>query len=156
MIVNIILWLLALYGLWSIFNLVWESFQSTKKPKANLSVLLIVNNWEDKVEKVIRYLANQSYFNKHPLTPVDVVAVDKGSADNTLKILKQLARNYSFLKVVDSKRISSSSVVEYGKNRCVGEVVLVFDDADFDNLEDIEQAIKFYFSNSNCKFYKEE
>ncbi|WP_350344114.1 glycosyltransferase [Proteinivorax tanatarense] len=148
---KIILLLLALYGFWSILNAIYEKKLSTKKSNANLSVLLITSNWEEKAEKVIRYLANQNYFNRHPLTPADVVVIDKGSKDNTLQILKQLARNYSFLKVIDGKKNNYSKILQYGKEKCHGEVVILFDQDDFSSLEELEKAIKFYFSYPNCK-----
>ena len=67
-----------------------------KKP--NISIFLPIYNKEIYLENAIESLESQTFKN------IEIVAVNDGSTDNSLKILKKLAKKYKNLKIVNNDR----------------------------------------------------
>lgn len=145
-----ILWLLALFGLWCLVKWSWLLIKRKSLVRPSTSLVLTVYNWEDHAERLVRYIAAQCYFNQNLICPADVVVIDIGSTDHTLKILQKLARQFSFLKVIDGEYVRKSqyTVLDYAKERCQGDVVLLIDTTTISNLQDVENLVKFYFNEN--------
>lgn len=144
-----ILWTLAFFGLWCLLRWGIKLFRRKERLKPNTSLVLQVYNWEDNVERLVRFIASSCYFNDNMFCPVDVVIVDVGSTDHTLNIVRKLARSYAFIKVIDGAYVKKSeySILDYAKQRCQGDVVLLIDTTVL-SLRDVEQIIKFYFNDN--------
>lgn len=144
-----ILWSLAFLGLGSLIKWGWTLIKGESTVRPNTSLILVVYNWEENIERLIRFIATQCYFNQTLFCPVDVIVIDIGSTDHTFKILQKLARQFSFLKVLDGQYLKKSqySMLDYAKERCQGEVVLLIDTTVL-NLGDVQKVVKFYFNEN--------
>ncbi|SES81271.1 glycosyltransferase [Anaerobranca gottschalkii] len=138
-----ILWMLVIIGLFSLLKWSFGLIKGKKITRPKTSMVLFVYNWEENLEKIIRYIASLCYFDENLLCPVDVVIFDLGSTDQTLNIGRKLARQFYFLKVLDSSR---NSVIEYFLKSCNGDVIILLDTNKL-TLSELEKTIKFYFSD---------
>ncbi|EJN0549109.1 glycosyltransferase family 2 protein, partial [Campylobacter jejuni] len=126
-----------------------------------VSIIIPCYNAENFIENCINSIINQTYIN------YEIICVDDGSTDNTLKILKNLSINNSRLKAYSINHTGIPSVVKnYGLKLAKGEFLLILDSDDMiteyflekgikyfqDNLVDIIlYPVKFMFSNNNYK-----
>lgn len=80
----IILWILALFGLWSLISNILDSFYSTNK-EGTVDIILNVCNQEDSIQILLRQLSR--------LDMVGSIRIfDNGSTDNTVYIIKELQK----------------------------------------------------------------
>lgn len=137
--------------------LIWSKME--KNPL--VSIIIPCYNAENFIENCINSIINQTYIN------YEIICVDDGSTDNTLKILKNLSINNSRLKAYSINHTGIPSVVKnYGLKLAKGEFLLILDSDDMiteyflekgikyfqDNPVDIIlYPIKFMFSNNNYK-----
>ena len=70
----------------------WEVFRCTDAK--NIPIVIGVYNKEDKIEGILRDM-----IKKYPNT--DIITVDYGSTDETVKIIKLIQRDYPALTLVD-------------------------------------------------------
>ena len=141
-----ILWTLAFIGLFSLLTWSLKLIRRKERVKPNTSLVLQVHNWENNVERLVRFIASSCYFNNSLFCPVDVVFVDMGSTDHTLNIIRRLARQYAFIKVIDGGNIKKNNegVLDYSKDKCQGDVMILLDTSVL-ALDDVQKVIKFYF-----------
>ena len=83
----IILWIFALFGLWSLISNIVESVCTTNK-EGCFDVILNVCNQEDTIEILIRQLSRIDMVG-------NIRVVDNNSTDNTVKIVKEIEKNNS-------------------------------------------------------------
>ena len=81
----IILWIFALFGVWSLISNIVESFY-LQNSIGNFDIYLNVCNGEDTIESLIRELSRVSMINKIRIN-------DNNSTDNTMAIVKRLKLN---------------------------------------------------------------
>lgn len=143
-----ILWTLAFIGLFSLLNWSLKIFRTKEGIKPNTSLVLQVYNWENNIERLVRFIASSCYFNNSLYCPVDVIFVDMGSADHTLNIIRKLSRQFAFIKVIDGKNVDTNNqaILEYTKDKCQGDAIL-FIDTSILNLDEVQRLIKFYFNH---------
>lgn len=114
---------LALYGLWHIVRDIWNAYLAPRWDHApRASLLMVVQNVEQQVEGMIRFLIRDIAADP---AWCDIVVVDYGSEDITPSILDRLARECPLLKVVHLA--GCSRPVSVGITFCQGEVVYVLD-----------------------------
>ena len=90
-----------------------------------LSIILPVYNVEDYLEECLDSLINQDYQN------YEIIAVNDGSKDNSLKILKKYEKKYpQLLKVYDKENGGLSSARNYGIDKSKGEYLFFVDSDD--------------------------
>ena len=94
---DILLWLLALFGLWQLANIIRRWLLSFRFDPPQVSLLFLVKNNQDSVEGLFRQLALDCYFLGSYAVPGRVLVVDLGSQDQTRAILRRLARELNFL-----------------------------------------------------------
>ncbi len=140
------LWILAFLGLASLLRWIFTFFNKKPTFTPSTSLVLLVHNWESNVERVVRFIAYNCYFNQNTTCPVDVVIVDNGSTDETLSILYKLARSFNFLKIVDGGYVKKSQhcILDDTKERCQGKGIILLDTMDMD-VDQVEKTIGFYF-----------
>jgi len=81
----IILWIFALFGLWSIISNIIDGF-CIQNNIGKFDIYLNVCNQEDAIESLIRDLSRVSMINK-------IKIIDNNSTDNTMEIIRRLKAN---------------------------------------------------------------
>lgn len=89
-----------------------------------ISVIIPVYNSEKYIAKCIKSLFSQS------LEDFEIIAVDDGSTDSSLKILKELSDTDSRLKVYSKENGGVSSARNYGITKAQGEFISFVDSDD--------------------------
>lgn len=89
-----------------------------------LSVIVPVYNVEEFVEECLFSIVNQDYTN------IEVIAVNDGSIDNSLDIIKAFARQHSCVTVYDKPNGGLSDARNYALDRCNGDYVTFIDSDD--------------------------
>jgi biofilm PGA synthesis N-glycosyltransferase PgaC len=103
----------------------WNDIGEERLPM--VSVVLAAFNEEKVIARTITELHRSDY----PPSKFEVVAVNDGSTDDTLKILTELARGWSGLRVVDQPNSGKSSAVNNAINHASpASTVIVSMDAD--------------------------
>lgn len=88
-----------------------------------ISIVVPVYNAEKYLEECLASLVNQTYKN------TEIILVDDGSTDSSLKILKKYQKKYSSIKVISQKNQGSSFARSTGIKKAKGDY-LMFVDAD--------------------------
>ena len=101
-----------------------------------------VYNGEEFLEKSIESVSKQT------LKDIELICVDDGSTDNSLKILKDLQKKYDFIKILTQENQGSGKARNYGIDESKGEYIgfLDADDifVDSDALERMYEIGNFY------------
>lgn len=88
---SIILWILALFGLWSLISRAVESMYIDNR-SGSVEVIVKVKNQEKIIEALARNLRKISIIGK-------ITFIDMNSSDNTLLIAKKLKENDMMIEV---------------------------------------------------------
>lgn len=89
------------------------------------SVVMPVYNAQDSLNKSIGSLINQSY------KEWELIAVDDGSTDESLKILKELANKDNRIKVYTKQNGGPGSARNFGIKHCNGDYIAFLDSDDY-------------------------
>ena len=92
------------------------------KPK--VSVIIPVYNTELFVEEAIKSVLNQT------LTDIEVIVVNDGSTDNSLKVIERLANTDSRIKKITQENQGQSVARNLGLNIAKGEYIYFMDSDD--------------------------
>jgi hypothetical protein len=96
-----------------------------------ITLLLVIKNQEKNIEGIVRGLMNLGSLNN---IRYQVVLVDKGSQDDTLKILYKLSLEYPAVTIVTTYyRFSKESILTVIQEKCQGDIIYYFN-----ILEDIK------------------
>lgn len=95
-VVRLVVWILCVYG---VFSIIQDYIQSHtyRKIEENIKFVMTVKNVEDGIEEYIRDLTYGRNFYHH------LVVVDMDSTDDTLKILHRLEREKFNMKVLEKE-----------------------------------------------------
>jgi glycosyltransferase involved in cell wall biosynthesis len=151
----VFLWVAAVYGLFSIFYSISRYFFDAGKSRRNLtfSIILIVRNQEDAIEGIIRSIARRGFLDGNEGILLNLIVVDDYSRDQTPEILRFLAREYKFLKVVRMEKImEDKSPLEVGLSLCEGEVICILDVGTRIAPEKIADAISYIINKKMIKY----
>lgn len=97
---EVIMFVLAIYGCICLINdFIDYIVNSYRFRKQKYELILTVKNQEDNIEGVIHSIFKDELF-KNSGPDCKVVVIDKGSDDDTVKILRKLACQYENLEVV--------------------------------------------------------
>ena len=92
--------------------------------KIKVSVIIPVYNVEHILEETLGYLINQSIKN------IEIICVDDGSSDNSLNILKDYAKKYKNIKVIQQEHEGAGSARNKGIKEAKGKYLLFLDSDD--------------------------
>lgn len=106
-----------------------------------ISFIVPVYNCEKYLEECLGSLINQTIDSK------EIILVNDGSTDDSLKICKEYAKKYDFIKVVNQENQGLSVARNEGVKICLGKYIQFVDSDDFIEAEAGE---KFY---NLCEFY---
>lgn len=104
--------------------------------KPFVSIIVAAYNSDKYIEQCINSLINQTYKN------IQIILVDDGSSDNTLKICKDFAKNDKRITIISQKNYGQTKARQAGLRRATGEYCLVFDSDDWLELDAISKCIK--------------
>ena len=100
MIIQVIIWILALYGLIEIIIEAYRAVFVLKNVK-DMYILIAVKNQEENIEGIVRSIVFKNLYDKNEEIFNNIIFADMGSTDNTVKILEKLCGEYEFLKVIN-------------------------------------------------------
>ena len=101
-ILNGILWVLALYGLFEIIKNIIYICTYTNLKSDGIYVIIAAKNQENKIEGFLRTILFRIMYGKEECVK-DVIVTDLNSSDDTMKILEKLSKDYDGIKVVNWK-----------------------------------------------------
>ena len=103
-----------------------ESFSYTEnESKYTVSVIMPVYNGEKFLERSVASLLKQTLDN------FEIIFIDDGSTDDSLKILKEYEEEYDFVKVLTQENSGSGKARNNGINEAQGEYIAFLDADDF-------------------------
>ncbi len=103
--------------------------------KDMVSIIVPVYNAEDNIERLLNCLSNQSYKN------IEIIAVNDGSKDNSLKIMKKIALTDDKIKVFDKSNGGVSSARNLGIKNATGKYLMFVDADDLITSDAVENCI---------------
>ena len=92
--------------------------------KPLLSVIVPVYNVEEFVEECLGSIVSQDYTN------LEVIAVNDGSTDNSLDVIRTFARQYTCVTIYDKPNGGLSDARNYALDRCNGDYITFIDSDD--------------------------
>lgn len=106
--------------------------------KDKISIIIPAYNSEQTLKRCLDSILNQTYKN------IEIIVINDGSKDKTLKILKQYEKKHSNVIIIDKKNEGQASARNDGFKKSTGEYVMFIDADDFiekNYLEIMLQAI---------------
>ncbi len=79
-----------------------------------VSIIVPVYNTEEYLEKCLNSLVNQT------LKEIEIICVNDGSTDNSGKILKEYAKQYSNIRVIEQQNLKQGAARNKGVNAEIG------------------------------------
>lgn len=104
-----------------------------------ISIIIPVYNKEKYVEKCIKSILTQSY------NFIEIICVNDCSTDNSLKIITDLSKKYSSIKILENKKnIGSGASRNKGLKNALGRYIMFMDADDYySNNQIIEKLVKY-------------
>lgn len=90
-----------------------------------ISIIVPVYNTETYLEQCIESLINQSYEN------IEIILVNDGSSDNSLKVCREYAKEESRIKVIDQVNKGVSAARNAGIDNACGQYITFVDSDDY-------------------------
>ena len=114
-----------------------------------ISVIVPVYNCEDYLEESLGSILNQTF------NDIEIICIDDGSSDDSLKILKSIASYDSRIQVFAQENQGAGAARNYGMKKASGDYVYFFDADDFLESEALEKAFENAIRNdSDIVFFK--
>ena len=101
MVISIIVWTLALYGLFEIIKNIVYICTYTKLNTKGIYLLVAVKNQEENIECFLRNVMFRIIYGKEEVK--NIIVVDLNSKDNTKKIVENLEKEYEQIKLLNWK-----------------------------------------------------
>ena len=114
-----------------------------------ISVIVPVYNCEDYLEESLGSILNQTF------NDIEIICIDDGSSDDSLRILKKIASSDSRIQVFAQENQGAGAVRNYGMKKASGDYVYFFDADDFLESDALEKAYSNAVRNdSDIVFFK--
>ena len=111
--------------------------------KELISIIIPVYNVEKYINRCLDSIINQTYKN------IEIICINDGSTDNSLKILKEYEKNYSFIKIYDQDN-SGPAITRNRGIKLVKSKYLMFIDSD--DYIDCDYVENFYNNIKNTEY----
>jgi cellulose synthase/poly-beta-1,6-N-acetylglucosamine synthase-like glycosyltransferase len=105
----------------------------------SVSVIIPAYNEEDTIEDTVKAVMNIDYSNIS-----EIIVVNDGSKDYTLKILKSLKIKYKNLKIFDKENSGKADSLNQAVKICKGELVAVVDADSYPEKDSFSKIIGFF------------
>ena len=99
--ISIIIWTLALYGLFEIIKNIIYICTYTHLNSRGIYFIIAVKNQEDKIECFLRNIIFRIVYGKEEIK--NILIVDLNSKDNTKKIVENLSKEYEQINLLSWK-----------------------------------------------------
>ncbi len=117
-----------------------EIFSSPKIDKDySVSVLIPAFNEEKSIEDTVESVLKSDYKNL-----VEIIIINDGSSDNTLKIAKKLEEKYSKVKVFDKENSGKADSLNQALKIVKGELIAIVDADSFPDKEALHSMIGYF------------
>ena len=114
-----------------------------------ISVIVPVYNCEDYLEESLGSILNQTFED------IEIICIDDGSSDDSLKILNSIASSDSRIQVFVQENQGAGAARNYGMKKASGDYVYFFDADDFLENDALEKAYENAKRNdSDIVFFK--
>ena len=163
-----LLFIPAMYGvLLAIVSLKKQSPAVAFDEMPFVSIMVPAHNEEFTISRCVKTLAQLDYYLEDKRN-YEIIVINDGSTDNTAAVLRELKKEFKFMKIVTRKPPRSGKgkgyVLNDGLELCKGEIIAVFDaDArigpDFlkmiipylneDGVEGVQARVRMYNCNEN-------
>jgi biofilm PGA synthesis N-glycosyltransferase PgaC len=143
-IVYLVYMFISLYFLW-LFVLIFiqnrkEMFFVPKIiKKYSVSILIPAYNEQDSIEGTVKTVLDSNYGNI-----VEIIIINDGSTDNTLKIARELEKRYSKVVVFDKKNSGKADSLNQALKMAKGELVAVVDADSYPDKHAISSMVGFF------------
>ena len=121
--------------------------------EAKVSIIVPVYNVEKYLERCLESLINQTYKN------IEIIIINDGSTDNSLRILKEYERIDSRIKLIDKNNEGLSQTRNVGINIATGEYITFVDSDDWIELDLLKILINLIKENNGdvalCSYVRE-
>lgn len=99
--ISIIIWTLALYGLFEIIKNIIYICTYTKLNSKGIYLIIATKNQEENIECFLRNILFRIIYGKEEVD--NIFVVDLNSKDNTKNILEKLSNEYEQIKILNLK-----------------------------------------------------
>lgn len=133
----------------SLFLLIYFRYRKTLREnqpvtkKYSVSVLVPAHNEENAIAGTIRAIFGMDYSNL-----LEVIAINDGSRDKTLEVLKKLQKEFPKLKILDKKNSGKADSLNQALKIAKGELIAVVDSDSFPRKDALIKSIG-YFDDRN-------
>lgn len=104
----VLLWTFAIYGFLCFLFQLFNSFSLRKKyRRGDCYIILAAKNQQDMIESMLRHLIFRAGLEGRDELLTNIMLIDANSSDDTQRIMKRLAREYRFVKVIKPTEIQS-------------------------------------------------
>lgn len=93
------------------------------------------------VEKYLSRCLNTLVFNKDILNDIEILIVNDGSKDESLKIAKEYEKNFECITVIDKENGGHGSTINVGLNIAKGKYFRVIDSDDWVNIDEFANYV---------------
>ena len=111
--------------------------------KVLISVIIPMYNNEKFINRCLNSIVNQTLKN------IEIICVNDGSTDNTLKILREYQLNDNRIKIIDKSNGGVSEARNIGMRRAQGDYITFVDADDWLELNAFEKMYKFATKNNS-------
>jgi poly-beta-1,6-N-acetyl-D-glucosamine synthase len=133
------IYILSLF-LISFFRIRKELYNTPKITKEyGVSVLIPAYNEEESIEGTIRSVMRLDYKNIK-----EIMVINDGSTDNTLKIINGLKKEFPLLIVIDKKNGGKADSLNLGIKRAKGELIVVVDSDSFPRSDALKKTVGYF------------
>lgn len=101
-VVSVVIWTLALYGLFEIIKNIIYISTYTKFKADGIYVIIAVKNQEERIEGFLRAILFKIIYGREEFLK-NIIVADLKSEDKTKEIAKKLSKEYECLKVLNWK-----------------------------------------------------
>ena len=101
-IINLILWTLALYGLFELVKQIINMVTYTNLSADGIYLIIGVKNQEERIEGFLRSCLFKILYGKEEYIK-DIIVADLGSTDKTKEIVNRLSLDYECVKITNWK-----------------------------------------------------
>ncbi len=108
-----------------------------------ISVIIPVYNVENYLARCLNSIVNQTYKN------LEIICINDGSKDNSLKIIEEYAKNDSRIKIINQENKGIAATRNVGIENVTGEYFIFVDSDDYIELNTCEKLIKTIENNSD-------
>lgn len=101
-ILNMLLWILAAYGLIELIKNIYYLFTCTNLRTDGIYLIIACKNQENNIEAYMRSILFRLVYGKEEYIK-DIIVTDLNSNDATLEILKKLQKEHKEIKIINWK-----------------------------------------------------